>query len=298
MGLWIYVWKTWHIAESTQVAAESSAKSVEEMQRSREQQLEPRVVVYFSSASSTLAEIVIENFGGGAAAEVQCTFSPKLQSTLAGDVALFFTTPKWLPPSARLNHAFDTWPRYISSSLPRTYSVAVSYKDASLRRHFSNVYVLDVNAFEHLIHWNKKSVNDIAIAFETLNGIVDRSLQKLLLQVELKESIWQVTPTEIDLTVGLAQLLAMWRLFKALEDAPNAYPFSAYHFAGMKKVASSAMAAALKDSVSADLLVAIESVFVALHNHDFDVFGDREEAMGALDKAIGEVSKWLQSGLQ
>ena len=72
LGLWIYVWKTWHIAESTQVAAESSAKSVEEMQRSREQQLEPRVVVYFSSASSTLAEIVIENFGGGAAAEVQC----------------------------------------------------------------------------------------------------------------------------------------------------------------------------------------------------------------------------------
>jgi hypothetical protein len=286
IGLLVYVWKTWHIAKSTELAAQASANTVAEMRHAREEASAPHVMVYFSTASAFLAEVVIENFGDGTAADVICTFEPALQATGDGEPAAFFTTPKWLPPRSRLVHAFDSWPDYLGSSLPRRYNVTVSYKDGSLRRAYSNLCVLDVAAFEHMMRWERKDIDDVAKILKTLADGLQRSLSRRQSREDRRDAIWQATPIDAPAETAIAQLIGSWRLFSALEAAPNTYAFTSHHFAGMRRAAASAMAAALRSGAAADRLDAIEAAFVALHNHDFEVMANHGPAHASLSSAI------------
>jgi hypothetical protein len=296
IGLLIYVWKTWHIAKANQMSAAATAATVEEMRRAREQASEPSIVVYFSAASTSFAEVVVENFGDGTAAEVVCTFDPPLQTTMGGDAAKFFTTPKWLPPRSKLTHAFDSWVQYIGSSLPRRYSVSVTYKDAGLRTDFSGTFVLDVTAFEHMMQWERKDIHDVAKSLEKLSDRVESGISRERQLEEKRDAVWQATPEPIELQLAVAQLLGSWRLLKALEAAPHTYAFHGHHLAGMRKAAASAMAGAIRESARSSQHAAIEAVYVALHNHDFDVMTDRKPAMAALETAIeGLRSEWSQT---
>ena len=77
----IYVWKTWEMASATRKAAEATARSVEESRLTRREASDPRVAIFFASPASSVAEIVIENYGETTATSVTFDFTPDLQAS-------------------------------------------------------------------------------------------------------------------------------------------------------------------------------------------------------------------------
>src|SRR5687768_16207104 len=98
LALIVYVWKTWQMATATAASAKAASDTVAEMRSARLDISAPRIVVYFSSPDSHLANIVIENAGSSTAADVQLTFDPPLQSSFERSSPKFFDSPKVLPP--------------------------------------------------------------------------------------------------------------------------------------------------------------------------------------------------------
>ena len=129
IALVVYVWKTWEMAAATRRAAEASTSTVEEMKLARREASAPRLAIYFASPSTSISEIVIENFGDTTATNVRFEFTPPLASSDKDDRGVqFFETPKTLPPHSRLRHAFDLWPEYFEANLPKRYDVKVRFQ--------------------------------------------------------------------------------------------------------------------------------------------------------------------------
>jgi hypothetical protein len=261
------------------------------MRATREAASDPRVAVYVSSTSSALAEIVVENFGEGTAAEVLCRFDPPLQSTMDGASVKFFDTPKWLPPRSRLNHAFDTWPKYLGSALPRSYRVRVTYKDVTRSRSFEHEYMLYLSAFEHMMKWERKDLHDLVGVTDSIKSSLDRRLGDLDRREAQRDNRWDAEPDLRTSDEAVASILAVWRLRTAAEAAPKVRLFDKPLLRVMRRAAVSGMAAAIREGLSDEKQQMLTALFVAVHNHDFDVMTSQEPAADAVAKAVETLSK-------
>jgi hypothetical protein len=251
------------------------------------------VVVYFASTHASLAEIVIENFGEGSAADVKCVFTPPLQSTMGSDPAKFFDSPKWLPPRSRLTHAFDSWMHYIPSNLPKQYSVAVTFRDLSLEKVFTLTYQLDAAAFEHVMSWERRDIHDVAGTLKELVNKLDRRLGAREQREARRDKIWQATPAPIALGNAIAMIIGLWRQFRAIDESTTSYAFSADFFPSMRKATSSALVAAILEGCTESQKAALDALYASLHTHDFELMTDQRPALEAVKTAlVGVVTEW------
>jgi hypothetical protein len=278
--------KTWEIAKATRDAAVVSASSIAEMRLSREAATAPHVAIYFSAASTTFAEIVLENFGEGTAANVRCSFEPPLQSTMNGNPAQFFAVPKWLPPRSRLSHGFDTWMHYLPSKLPRRYQVTVEYSDVSLTKAYKIEYVLDASSFEHMLKWEQKGLHELVKVADDLKSQLGSSLDRAQQVEDARDRVSEVFPISVSADESVAAILSSWDLLAALVRAPHTMAFDTPYRSVMSRAAASAFAAAVRTGLAPDQRQLIENVFVAVHHHDFDVMGDHAPARQALEQAV------------
>lgn len=296
-ALVVYVWKTWDIAKATRDAAKASASSIVEMRAAREAASAPHVAIYFSAASAQFAEIVLENFGDGTAADVACDFNPPLQSTLNGDPAQFFSVPKWLPPRSRLSHGFDTWMRYLKSDLPRKYDVHVRYKDVSRTKEYSLEYVLDVSSFEHMLKWEQKGTHDLVKVADAARNQLQRILDDANSREDSRDRVGELLPLSANMDEAVAMILAYWDLLQAATNAASATPFDHPYRSVMKRAAASAFAASLYQRRSETDRNLVQNVFVALHNHTFDILTDHAPAREALAQAVQALRDGWSFGL-
>lgn len=125
-------------------------------------------MVYLASPISSIAEIIVENYGEGTAKDIIINIDPPLQSSLSSDIGLFFETPKWLPPKSRLSHTLDVWSTYFASGFPRRYIVSVNYVGVNTGKQYSDEYVLDTDSFRHMTAWGKKDLDDIYKAIDKI----------------------------------------------------------------------------------------------------------------------------------
>lgn len=209
----IYVWKTWQMASATRAAAEASAAMATEAKEARLESLAPRIMVYFASEPTSLAEVIIENVGAGTAEDLKITFDPPLkesQGTL--DVNRFFESTKTLfPPGYRVVHGFDTWPAYNSSGLPRRFDVSVSYRGKENARTYVDKHVLDADAMAHRFSFAAKGVKDIALELQRLASATDTGWRDFNAKLETSLAIASYGQQHShSLTACLFDIVAVW----------------------------------------------------------------------------------------
>jgi hypothetical protein len=286
IALAVYVWKTWEIAKANRDAAKSGAETIEEMRAAREAASAPQVAIYLSAASNQAAEIVLENYGDGTAADVLCTFDPPLQTTHQGDPGRFFEIPKWLPPRSRLTHGLDVWADYLRSDLPRRYNVKVAYQDVTRTKRYSVEYALDVSAFEHMLTWERKGVPELARVAESLRTDLRSVMQDSLHIERSRDNARDLVPISSDADEAVSIVLAAWELFGAMQSAPDVTAFDGPFLPVMRRATAAALAGAIRHGRSAEIQQLVKRVFVCLHHNDYRVMVDRAPARRELAQAI------------
>lgn len=284
IGLIVYVLKTWHMASATERAAKAASETVAEMQRARIEALAPRVLVYFSSPDSHLANIVIENLGQSTATDVRLTFVPPLVSSLQPSDLSFFSTPKVLPPRFRLVHLFDSWPQYFGKKLPERYDVTVTYRRADTGQEVTDQQMLDAGGFAHLHFTTRKDVHDLVAECEKLRTMLDGRLreqgtarQAIVTTGELLDQL--LAPAD-----AVRQARAVWALFRAADAAPNVLVSQRGFLAAARQL----VVAALRNSPPAVQRAALEKLYLSLSDHRFETIGDQTEYEQAVDAALSE----------
>jgi hypothetical protein len=177
----IAAWATFVVAL---VAAGFALLQVNAARRLREEQTRPFVVVDFD-ARSIIVDLVIENVGPTLAQNVHLAFDPPLVSSLKSNdlsknPALVYGFPT-LVPGKKIRILFDRYPDRLTSGLPMTFNVEVSYagptgkaRRKTRRKTYSEPYVLDLVHMEHTLV-PEPTVNDVLKkGFENVTRAVDQ----------------------------------------------------------------------------------------------------------------------------
>jgi len=176
----IYVWKTWEMARATSEAADASQKSLQELQRTREQQIQPYVICFFQHMvdDPSIYELVILNTGQSMAFDVTIVFSPPLQHfyQIANHTPLTSKEFKTLPPNSEWRTIFGSFIGLEKESVPDYYTADVCYTWGKDRKHEQYKFTFDLKSIMGKRYTKSTSTED---SLEKLVQIVERLERKL-----------------------------------------------------------------------------------------------------------------------
>lgn len=222
----VYVWKTWEMAAATRKAAEAAEETLKEAREGRIEEMAPAMLVYFDSTYWGGADIVMENAGRGAAADVSLTFDPPLQTTQPHELDRFFdATQSLIPPGYRIVQTFDTWPTLLESDLPRRYIVTVRYRGVQTGRSYEYKHNLDAEALRYRLIGSKKGVNEIAEELEKWREDTKRQRvrREQIEYTRLFKGPIEGPPPESGLQ-AVQFMLGYWQLQRELRASPETSP--------------------------------------------------------------------------
>ncbi len=223
--LLIYVWKTWEMAAATRRAAEAAEQTLKEARESRIEELAPAILVYFDSSPHGGAEIVIENAGRGAAAEVSLTFDPLLQTTQPHDTDRFFdATQSLIPPGYRIAQLFDVWPALLASDLPKSYAVTVRYRGVQTGRTYEHLHHLNAEALRHRLIGRNKGLHEIVEELEEWRKADEQQARQQ--RQDAYKRLFQApmdAPLPENAVEAVQFMLGRWRLQRVLREDPGAF---------------------------------------------------------------------------
>jgi hypothetical protein len=278
VALVVYVWKTWEMAKATRDAALASRDILQEAREDRAEGLAPRIVVFFDGTPGLAAQVVIQNAGAGTAADLRLTFDPPIQSTSFGDTLAFFAIPQPIfPPGYRLAQAFDGWPNYLASDLPRQYAVTVAYRGVENGRSYEYTHILDVEAMRHRISFEGRGLHELVGEVEKLREQLDRRLGGVERHLDPERSLARLW----DRTGGSAEehvraLVGIWRAQRTVTSGGESWlPFDPV----LELVRSHALAAgaafAVQPGEGAQVL-GVTSILKTLFHYNARTLGNRE----------------------
>lgn len=295
-ALVVYVWKTWEMANATRVAAEASAAAANEAKEARLEALAPRLMIYFSPEAMHLAELVLENIGGGTASDVKITFQPPLQASNTGiDPNKYFETVKpIIPPQYRVVHGIDSWPSYLSAKLPRLYEVRIRYKGKENRREYDELHILDIDSLTHRIAFGNKGINDVVRELEKLGRIWEDKLKSIDAHLDELQNLNLLEVEQRPLCELLAEIVAVWETAKIVDaDKKTRYRWEPT-FMTLRRMAYNARLAVARESAAEDVRDVLIDLIRLLHIPSF-LWQDSydEELNAAIQKLlqIGPTSK-------
>jgi hypothetical protein len=223
VGLLIYVWKTWQIANESRRTAEASMMAVRESEQARLAALAPRVVVYFSADEIRWADIITENVGAGTAKDVVIRFEPELQSSHGERIRAFFDAPKpMMPPGYRLVHHLDSWPKYLEGDRPKRYTAYVTYTGAENGLAYSVEHILDVQAMEHRLSLERKGIPDLVSELGGFHADVRNEFRDLTRILERHHSFHTFRVSGENAGIAIERLLALWKVILQTSEREGA----------------------------------------------------------------------------
>jgi hypothetical protein len=155
------------------ISAVFAAVQVRDARSLREEEARPVVVVDLDiDKRPHMIFLYFQNLGKTTAHDVRLTFTPRLQSTVAGGkyVTFFDHTFPTLPPGKRIDSFFDSAIARLAEPppLPTSYDATVEYRDRLGRLH-SDDYHLDIEAFRGRMSVPERGVEEIAAALEEID---------------------------------------------------------------------------------------------------------------------------------
>jgi MFS superfamily sulfate permease-like transporter len=120
IALIIYVKKTWDMAVSTEKSAKVSERTLDEIKKTRDQEIAPYVVVYFDFKDHEMY-LIVENIGKGLARDFKVEFKPKLQNTRGNEInniSMIRDGIASIPPKYKIKTFFDMSFSYFDNELP------------------------------------------------------------------------------------------------------------------------------------------------------------------------------------
>jgi hypothetical protein len=276
VALVIYVIKTWQMASATRIAAEATRDMAQEARDARMGSLAPRIVVYFDSSRNLEAHVVIRNAGVGTAANVRVSFDPPLQSTDAKDpFKAFFDLPQSvMPPGYTITHPFDTWPTYLSSSLPRKYIVTVEYSGLENDRQYKTQHEINVES----LRW--RVVHGDPLHIEEFFGLAKKAAHQLenIARTFSDHSAAQLYFHGLGIE-GKEAAKVLASLWVAAQQAQSSESFIVHWNAMLGVYRALALAAVARDArfpLSSAQTKALQEVLVTLHRFDANAIGNDE----------------------
>jgi hypothetical protein len=167
------------------LAAKYAAGQLQEARDARRDQTRPYVVASFelSQAARTLVEIVIENIGKTPAHDINVSFSPAMESTMAapdGDRMNDWSAIKngisFLAPGQRMTHLFDNLiARYADDcKLPRRHQVTVTYRGRKATDSYAETHTIDLGVWYGSHFTTVYGIHDIAKSLEKVAKTLER----------------------------------------------------------------------------------------------------------------------------
>lgn len=297
-ALIITVWKTCEMAVATQKAANATAATVEEMRKARESASAPHIVVYLASPGSSIAEIIVENYGEGTARDIQFNIEPPLQSSLSKDIGRFLETPKWLPPRSRLSHALDVWGKYFASDYPRRYTVKVRYVGVNDGKQYSDEYVLDIDSFRHMAAWGKKDLDDLVKAIDEIANEFRNQGRKREKHYSIIEAGFPYSENPDSYYAAIARIQALHDALEGSKDDGLIHFPKRPLLHGLRLATLSAITHLDKSKVeNASLRLSLVDLFILLHNARlWNEMADGELSL-QIDQTIAKVLSFHQDDL-
>jgi len=124
------------------VSAIANLMSATEIQRQRESQERPYVVVHLDGASNGLICVFVENFGNSPAENVVIKFDPvpvDFQGRPLSEVSLFKNPISFMPPGKTFRQAVDVGYRFLAEGKPTNFSISTSYSSIHGERYGETV---------------------------------------------------------------------------------------------------------------------------------------------------------------
>ncbi len=197
-ALVIYVIKTWEMASATRKSAAGMQASVEEMQKSRELEMAPYIVVFIDvNIKKGAFFLVIRNTGKTAAKNLKITINPPLYSSFTArghDINEYkFLTEgfKTFPPYYEFRTEYDhAIPQVGVESKDLVYEASVEYSDELTSNRHTASYLLEPWVFKGLLRSEspdsiRKTTKAIQNEFRDLNRTM-RSIDEYIYKSHLK----------------------------------------------------------------------------------------------------------------
>lgn len=296
LALIVYVWKTWEMAGAARFSAKAAWDTVAEMRAARLDMSAPRIIVYFSSPDSHLANIIIENTGNSTAADVQLTFDPPLQSSFEQSALRFFDSPKVLPPHFRLVHLFDTWPQYFGKKLPRRYDVNVRYRRLDTSQEVVEHQLIDVAGFENLHFTTRKDTHDLVAEVERLRQMLDNYLREQATDRKASTAATELLHQGGSLSGLVAQIRATWGLLRAADEAPGVYVSHRGFHSALRHMICAALASAPTAPEAAEFRKALLALYLSVSDYRFETIGSQSEEEAAVEASLKIAESLLPAG--
>lgn len=173
--------KNWEMASAARDAAEASRATLEEMRDAREEENAPYVLIYFDIAyGKRLIDLIIKNIGKTPARNIRFRFDPPIQNT-DNSIQRFSPIINGIPsiaPGQEIQTLFDFSVNYFQSTLPRTYTVNVSYDDTFTSRRREEIQILDVSMFYSRMFTTEKGIADLAESVEVIAQHMQRLVEE------------------------------------------------------------------------------------------------------------------------
>jgi len=147
-------------------------------------QVRPFIVVDFDERYPPFLQLVITNFGTTMARDVKFTFDPAIDTTLdtrdgtdrgrlpIKAITMFRDGISHVAPRKEFVVLFDDVRDMLKSSVPREYTVEVTYKGSPFGREYTDAFRLDVNLYLWRNQIRRKDVHDVAVELEKLRKAV------------------------------------------------------------------------------------------------------------------------------
>lgn len=216
VGLGLYVYKTWEIANANRTSAEMSQQSIQlsqkslelssavlaEMKVSRIQEIAPQVVIFVDMPYSNnwVMYLVVKNTGKTMAKDIQFRFEPELMTGFGNkprrmEIEFLQQGIKSLAPEQEIRTTFDVISNYKEDNLPMTYNVQVSYSSGLQTERTETEHVIDLSMFNGLSVLEKKNEQDLIKAIEKIAKSNESSQRHLRhLSEALSSGIWIRNP--------------------------------------------------------------------------------------------------------
>lgn len=225
--LFIYVWKTYDMAVSTEKSAEVSKLTLQEMKETRDQENAPYVVAYFEFDNHDI-NLVIENVGKGLAKNVKIEFDPKLVSSIGEDIneiSFIKDGIGSMPPKYKLKTIFDSTVGYYGGeNFPKKYNAKITYHGGLKEIKRNTEHILDIGAYYNTIFTQKKGFNEVVKELEKISKSQE-SINKEFTSYNnnFSKGIWIKNPpynsSNLDLNNYKKIILANLNEFKILWDS-------------------------------------------------------------------------------
>lgn len=173
-------WEAFGTCTTAAIAAIASIfawRQVKEARRLRLEQAQPYVAVYLESAAADMAfvDLVVKNLGSTAAYDVEVSCDPPLQRTAGAEGFEAIHLPSIFPtvvPNQEWRTFFDSGFDRVTSDLPKSYAVAVRFKERRGRKSVKHTldYRLDLASFESRMWTENYGIHHVAKALRDIRG--------------------------------------------------------------------------------------------------------------------------------